>query len=83
MKLSGEVVVVTGAGRGIGRAIALMQASEGAKIALDRADGGRRSTRSPKRSRRKAGSRAPIHSISSTSAQWRGHSRPSSATSAQ
>ena len=34
MKLAGEVAVVTGAGRGIGRAIALMQASEGAKIAL-------------------------------------------------
>jgi NAD(P)-dependent dehydrogenase (short-subunit alcohol dehydrogenase family) len=34
MKFAGEVAVVTGAGRGIGRAIALMQASEGAKIAL-------------------------------------------------
>jgi NAD(P)-dependent dehydrogenase (short-subunit alcohol dehydrogenase family) len=34
MKLAGQVAVVTGAGRGIGRAIALMQAKEGAKVAL-------------------------------------------------
>ena len=34
MKLAGEIAVVTGAGRGIGRAIALMQAKEGAKLAL-------------------------------------------------
>jgi NAD(P)-dependent dehydrogenase (short-subunit alcohol dehydrogenase family) len=34
MKLADEVAVVTGAGRGIGEAIALIQASEGAKVAL-------------------------------------------------
>jgi NAD(P)-dependent dehydrogenase (short-subunit alcohol dehydrogenase family) len=34
MKLAGEVAVVTGAGRGIGRTIALTQAQEGARVAL-------------------------------------------------
>jgi 3-oxoacyl-[acyl-carrier protein] reductase len=34
VKLAGQVAVVTGAGRGTGRAIAKMQAREGAKVAL-------------------------------------------------
>ena len=34
MKLDGQVAIITGAGRGIGRAIALAYASQGAKLAL-------------------------------------------------
>jgi 3-oxoacyl-[acyl-carrier protein] reductase len=34
MKLKGKVVIVTGAGRGLGRAIAIKYATEGARIAL-------------------------------------------------
>ena len=34
MKLDGQVVVIMGSGRGIGRAIALAYAGEGAKLAL-------------------------------------------------
>lgn len=38
MKLDGKVAIVTGAGRGIGRAIALKLASEGARIVLNELD---------------------------------------------
>ena len=34
MKLDGQIAVITGSGRGIGRAIALAYAREGAKLAL-------------------------------------------------
>ena len=34
MKLVGNVAIVTGAGRGIGRAIVLLMASEGAQVVL-------------------------------------------------
>jgi NAD(P)-dependent dehydrogenase (short-subunit alcohol dehydrogenase family) len=34
MKLAGQVAVITGAGRGIGRTISEMQTREGAKVAL-------------------------------------------------
>ena len=33
--LDGKVIIVTGAGRGIGRAIALLAASEGAKVVVN------------------------------------------------
>ena len=41
MKLEGKVAVVTGGGRNIGRAISLLFASEGAKVAIYDADEGR------------------------------------------
>ena len=55
MRLAGHVAVVTGAGRGIGRSIALALASEGAKVALWR-ERRPKSKRWRRRSTRKAAS---------------------------
>lgn len=51
--LDGKVVIVTGAGRGIGREIALVAAAEGAKVVVNdlggSADGAGRARRPPRK----------------------------------
>jgi len=92
MKLANEVAVVTGAGRGIGRAIAEMQAQEGAKVALVARTAAEVEAAADAIRAGGAGPRAPMPSTSSTARLWRkscrvaicrwGKEPPSSAISA-
>jgi NAD(P)-dependent dehydrogenase (short-subunit alcohol dehydrogenase family) len=81
MKLAGEVAVVTGAGRGIGRAIAEMQAQEGARVALI-ARTAAEVEAAADAIRAAGGIARPMPSTSSTARLWRKPSPPSTAISA-
>ena len=68
MKLAGQVALVTGGSRGIGRATALAFAAEGADIAFCHLDDGREGARRPRtRSARWAGARCTDRSMWSIS----------------
>jgi NAD(P)-dependent dehydrogenase (short-subunit alcohol dehydrogenase family) len=69
-RLSGKVAIVTGAAGGIGRAIAIAYASEGAKVIIstDRNEKGLLETQSPNRWRQKDQSPyvSPMHRLRPT-----------------